>query len=258
MPPKDVGPAPGEKQDEDQPAMETSREEEEQDDFGIKYSTEFKVVQYDNWNRILDVTMTYGQMDEQDRAAVRKLRKYEQPSSATGSLASRRQDALRGVVDDAQVSLERGEGWDDEDAAAEGGLLGQFEGDMLGDGNGDEASLSDGVGAPETQPGDLGDSAVGLMEEEDGTIAGLEDLEDDDEDTVVLDDGAADEDEPMDNGGDPLDEDAAALLVDEVCRCIPVLCVCPHTNKCALFLECSSFFTENYECSPSFSLPDRP
>lgn len=211
-------PTPNDEPGDDQPSLAAPQDEEAQDEFGINYSTEYQIVEYDNWNRVLERTVTYAAMDDQDRAAVRKLRKYEQPSSAAGTVASRRDDALRGVVDDAQVTLQRGEGWDDEDAAAEGGLLGQFEGDMMDASDGDEASLSDGVGTPETQVHELGDSAVGPMEDDDDVIdAGLDGGDDDEEAAGELDDEEADELGRLEDSADALDEDPAELLEDGVC-----------------------------------------
>lgn len=210
---------------------EDARELEGKDDFGIAYNTEYQVIEYENWNQTRIVTITYGEMDLDDRAAVRKLQNYESPTRAGGSLASRRQDALRGVVDDAQVSLERGEGWDDEDAAAEGGLLEQFEGEMLGDGDGDEISLSDGVGTNEPQQQDLGDSAVGLMEDDEDMPTGLDGIDDESADVVAVKDD--DLEEVSGEADDDMQENSADLLDDEVLPVITVHRTGPHLHSVA-------------------------
>lgn len=208
---------------------------EDEDEFGIPFSTEYQIVEHENWNQTRVVTVTYGEMDTDDRAAVRKLRKYERPARAGGSVASRREDALRGVVDDAQVTLERGEGWDDDDAAAEGGLLGQFEGEMLGDGDGDEMSLSDGVGTSEAQQRELADSAVGLMEDDEDVPSGLDGIGDTDGDEAVnvADATAADDDlqESATEAADALQDDSGDLLDDEV-LCHPFARASPCTQFC--------------------------
>lgn len=208
---------------------------EDEDEFGIPFSTEYQIVEYENWNQTRVVTVTYGEMDTDDRAAVRKLRKYERPARAGGSVASRREDALRGVVDDAQVTLERGEGWDDDDAAAEGGLLGQFEGEMLGDGDGDEMSLSDGVGTSEAQQRELADSAVGLMEDDEDVPSGLDGIGDTDGDEAVnVADATAEDDDLQESAteaADALQDDSGDLLDDEV-LCHPFARASPCTQFC--------------------------
>lgn len=219
VPPQEEDSAVGEQPENDVAKQAEAKVPEDvgrEDEFGIEYKTEYQILEYENWNEVRRITISYGEMNANDRAAVRKLNKYERPARAGGSLASRREDALRGVVDDAQVSLERGEGWDDEDAAAEGGLLGQFEGDMA-DSDGDELSLSDGVGSSDSQQREMGDSAVGLMEDdEEEEPSSLDGIEDGDlQEGPAMLEGADDDDENAGEVAEALPDGDADLLDDD-------------------------------------------
>lgn len=160
-----------------------SKDEDEEDEYGVDLKTPIIITEYSDWNCVMRRVSTYGQLNEEERKSYRTMEKYTSPKSNAKSVGSRRTEALDTVMDEARSELDGGTGWQS-DLATNGGLLSQFEGDLhLGEGEGDEGetSLSDGVGSPHS---DAQDDASGIMMEagSDDDSAGVVDLEQDEED----------------------------------------------------------------------------
>ena len=155
-----------------QQAEKGDLEDDSEDEFGVPLNTPVIITEHDDWARVVRVQSTYGKLSLRERKAYRIMESYTSPKSKVATVSTRRNEALENALDDAQAQLDGATGWQS-DLATNGGLLGQFEGDLhVNEGDEGETSLSDGLGGGlDGARGDARELMMSASEDDDSGIA---------------------------------------------------------------------------------------